>query len=78
MFSLYGAEQDDAAGGAGMQKMCFHFSKQDRNSQGEEAPEFTEERERCIEVKVCRANVKIRVPRDLPKYEEIPELSGFE
>ncbi|TID24011.1 hypothetical protein E2P81_ATG02319 [Venturia nashicola] len=78
MFSLYDAEQDDAAGGAGMQKMCFHFSKPDEDGVGEQAPEFTGEQERCIEVKICRANLRIRVPRDLPKFKGLPDLPGFE
>lgn len=78
VFSLYDAEQDGAAGGAGMQKMCFHFSKQDEDGLDEQASEYTGEQERCVEVKVCRANVKIRVPRDLPRYEKLPDLPGFE
>ncbi|QDS74036.1 hypothetical protein FKW77_009083 [Venturia effusa] len=78
MFSLYDAEQGDAVGGAGMQKMCFHFSKRDEDGREEQASEFTGDQERCVEVRVCRANVKIRVPRNLPKYEGLPDLPGFE
>ncbi|KAE9988384.1 hypothetical protein EG328_011144 [Venturia inaequalis] len=78
MFSLYDAQQVDAVGGAGMQKMCFHFSKQDEDGLEEQPTELTGEQERCIEVKICRANVKVRVPRGLPKYEGLPDLPGFE
>jgi hypothetical protein len=83
MFSLYDAGQEDAIGGAGMQKMCFHFHKHmdessEEDSPDKEASQLPIEQERCVEVRVCRANIKIRTPRALGKCEQLPESSGIE
>jgi hypothetical protein len=83
MFSLYDTGQNNTVGGAGMEKRFFHFSKQKNDAHVEDSPDKQisdtgVEQERCVEVRVCRANVKVRTPRELQKCEELPKGSGIE
>jgi len=77
MFTLCDPEEVDMVGGAGMEKRLFKFNegdgKQVRNmSQGQE--------DRFLEVRVCRANVKVRVPRKIETVDKLklPASSGIE
>jgi hypothetical protein len=75
MFGLYDSGKENTVGGAGMEKRFFKFKEEESPVQeGQNGGE----QERCIELRVCRANVKIRAPREMERLEALPENSGVE
>ncbi|KIW01117.1 uncharacterized protein PV09_07405 [Verruconis gallopava] len=67
-FTLFKKDVNDVVGGAGMEKRVFQF--------GDVLPAHDEER--CIEVRVCRANKKLRIPRQLGDNTSICVGSSFQ
>jgi hypothetical protein len=83
MFSLHDSEQHNVVASAGMEKRFFHFSKKKDEATEEESPDkqmsrHNTEQEHCVEVRVCRANVKIRTSRELQKFKGLPGSCGIE
>jgi hypothetical protein len=75
MFGLYETGLDDiVVGGAGMEKRVFKFGRPDQEDLkvvGDLRVDW--EKDRFVEVRVCRANMKMRIPREMGKYKGFQE-----
>jgi hypothetical protein len=76
MFGLFDTGKDQMVGGAGMEKRVFKFSEQDWRVVGDLGAD--KETDRLVEVRVCRGNVKIRVPRKPEVYSGSTAGAGVE
>jgi hypothetical protein len=65
MFGLFDTSLNEAGGGKGLKKKAFHF-----NGECRVIGDYTSDKDedRLVEVKVYRANKKLRVPRETEQY----------